>query len=278
MRKLAFILGLLIAASAIAAPPAFKRSRRAGFPGAGAVPAPPFVTNLAYEFNGTDERIDFGDVTTADAATRLKIAFWIRWVSGSQGWVIARRNTNQRQFGVLITAGAQLRFYVAQSLTADAFVAPSTLVVPGVWTHVICDFDPSEPADHARIYIDGADAGSLGGTVTAVSVLSTPSVATSLYVGDAALSDPIAMRLAHPAIWVGANAAAMVESEVYGGAADPSEAPDLNNLSTTPPPDHWWPADSANLTSSGGVVDEGTGGANGTAVNMTNAVNLVGVP
>lgn len=253
-----------------------RRGGRGGTP-VPVAPAVAYASTLAYEFNGTDERIDFGDVTTADAATRLKIAFWIKWVNGSQGWAIARRDTSQRQFGALVTVSGQLRFYVATTLALDSFVAANTLLTPDVWTHVVLDFDISQPVDHGRIFINGVDEGGMGGSLPATE-MSTPTAPTSLIVADATLSDPLAMQIAHPAIWVGANAAAMVESEVYASATDPRGAPNLNGLATTPPPDHWWPANSANLTSSGGVVDEGTGGANGTAVNMTNAVNLVGVP
>lgn len=253
-----------------------RRGGRGGTP-VPVAPAVAYASTLAYEFNGTDERIDCGNVTTADGATHLKIAFWIRWVAGNQGWVIARRNTSQRQFGVLVLTTGQLRFYGTSTPASDAFVASNTLLSGGVWTHVIAEFDVSEPVDHARFYFDGVNDGSLGGSLGAYSNLSTPSVATPIYLADSSISGPLAMRLAHPAIWVGTNADSMVESEVYASASDPSEAPDLNNLSTTPPPDHWWPADSANLTSSGGVVDEGTGGANGTAANM-DATDLVGVP
>lgn len=253
----------------------------AGFPDAAApdatVPdAGSYASTLAYEFNGTDERIGMGDVTTADGAVRLKIAFWIRW-AGSQGFVISRRAASQRQFAVSVLSTGRVRLFAAQTPATDLYVETAASLTSGTWTHVIVDYDASEPTEGARIFFDGVDQGSLGGSLTSIANLSTPSSPTSLYIASSAAGLPLAMRLAHPAIWVGADAAAMDEAEVYASASDPSGAPDLNSLATTPPPDHWWPADNADLTTSGGVLDEGDGTAHGTAENM-DATDLVAVP
>ncbi len=122
--------------------------------------------SYAYNFDGIDDRIDFGDILDTEVWTsgRWTISQWIypkdsqmnsflgKYLNGSQQQFI----TNARDQGNGLRAGAVI--YGSLSLAVWRGFEGTTTLNVNQWYHLVIEYDSSQAADdQVRVWLDGTE-------------------------------------------------------------------------------------------------------------------------
>ena len=169
---------------------------------------------MAYDFDGTNDKIAHGDIAALDAFANATIAFWLRqntWTSGEG--IMGKGSGNWR----IIQYPASAQFTFQDFGPSNARGETTTTAIPvGEWHHVAVVFDGAGAAntDKLKIYVDGTSVsltytGTFGTTVGAAT-------ATALEVGTEHFGSSFGdITIAHLKIWSVSLTAGEVLQEVY---------------------------------------------------------------
>jgi hypothetical protein len=230
---------------------------------------PSFSSNFSVQFDGVDEYITMGDISTVDGLSQCTWSAWIRyngtWTAGdgffAKGFEIQELRT--------LASGAA-RFYITAT---DYFNTANGTFTGNTWYHVVAVFDGTQVTanDRLRVYVDGVDV-SGSGSYTGTIPTTLAANANALIVGaTTATTRHCPCNIDELAIWAGLAATPAQVTELYNGG----EPGDLDALSFAAP-SHWWRMGDDDTFPT--IIDHGTGGANGTMTNMEAGDIVADVP
>lgn len=159
----------------------------------------------SYDFNGTTNSLDLGNISGVDGATKLTATAWIN-VDTCQGDIIDKSNgTDSLIFSMTCRSGNFIRFN-GTGTTSDT--AAST-IVNGRWTHVAIVFDGGGTGNDGRvqIYINGilmalTHVGTVGTTLTTNAAVAVK-VGQNDRDGGATDDDSFDGKISHAMLWTG---------------------------------------------------------------------------
>jgi hypothetical protein len=123
------------------------------------------MTNGAYSYDGSDDRITVADSETIDPSDEITISAWIKMNSDNPGKSILGKHIDDSTRGYFAQINyytTSLNFYVSVNNTHQG-VLSTYVMTTGVWHMVTGTYDGS----HVRVYIDGSekDSTELSGTM-----------------------------------------------------------------------------------------------------------------
>jgi len=232
-------------------------------------PIPPFTNQYSMTFDGVDEAITTGNINFTSA---ISISFWMKTTdTGNLNSIIVKDDTSVRSWGVVWrgTASGLRRLYFLvwnTNGTINTVQSTANILDDNNWHHILCTYNGTTGANGLKMYVDGV----LNGQTTASStgILSSNRVVTIgklSNVNDWYFSG----SLDEIAMWNTDQSANI--STIYN-AGDPSN---LSSLS----PNHWWRmGDGDTFSTNWTLIDNGSGGVNGTSVNMEITDRTTDVP
>lgn len=231
---------------------------------------------LAWLFDGVDDRIDFGDVNGFERTQPFTLSVWFqRTVFGTGAIFFGKSATTSDQRGFLIGQNAnntlawRLNNNVAAGGTSTLVINSTSAYPDSNLHHFVVTYAGTSASSGVVFYLDGVAV-----AMTPVSTSLTATALTTAHLCIGAKEDgsaPFAGKLYHAAIWSSALSLAQV-GEAYGAGTPP----DLLALPTTPDPVFWVKLDEIDAAGAGGVIDHGTGGNDGTAAGGLTPSSAVG--
>jgi hypothetical protein len=112
------------------------------------------------DFNGTNEKIDFGSDASIDDFTSFTIAFWLRVDTADGVWDVLgnKRSGNTSGWDVVVETFStpdKLRLNTGWSGTAAEAAGHSVDITTGVLVHVAITYDTSSASNDPIFYVDG---------------------------------------------------------------------------------------------------------------------------
>ena len=150
----------------------------------GTISGATFVDNgiNAFEFDGSDDYIDFGDSDnlsfgngTTDSP--FSISAWIKPVDNARFRIAFKWSTTLREYYFQIAGGGALQVSINSSLNVYIGRNGQTTISENVWSHVVMTYDGSGNKNNINIYLNGVldnDSAISSGTYTAMSNTSQP--------------------------------------------------------------------------------------------------------
>ncbi len=127
------------------------------------VPVPDFTdncaTNQALFFDGVNDYVDMGDVTTYDGLKTLTFEAWVYVdnVDVGERFGIIGKNTTTLRNWALYTSGDKVGFYAAENGGSnDVTLGSNPVLTAGTWHHVAISLDlRSSGSEVIQVYVDG---------------------------------------------------------------------------------------------------------------------------
>ena len=232
-----------------------------------------FADTTSFLFDGVDDYIDCGSYTALDTTDTFSISMWVK--IGGGGYVVGKNNTASYW-------GMKFAFYITQSkievYTDNIAFRNTTLTLGSNWIHVVMVIDRTESAtiNRCKIYVDDTPITNVTySSFAQVSADSSPLIIGARQVG-----------MATPVI-NGSFGGNMDEVSIWSNALQPSDITTIynsgvpNDISAMSGLNNWWRM-GEEATWDGArdwtLVDEGSGGNNGTTQNMAEASRTTDVP
>jgi hypothetical protein len=110
--------------------------------------------NYAIDFDGTDDRVEFADMSFLNSATAFSISLWVK--SSSTGTTMMMFQSGSDTFGNSIgfyrgSAGI-VDFLIGIGGTSASYIRYSSEIFDGTWKHLVATYDGSAQI----LYIDGS--------------------------------------------------------------------------------------------------------------------------
>lgn len=230
---------------------------------------PAFTNEYSMTFDGVDEGVTTGNI---DFTSAISISFWMKTTdTGSLNSIISKDDTSLRSWSVVwrgSSAGLRrLYFFVFNTNgTLNTVQSTANILDDNNWHHILCTYNGTTGANGLKIYVDGV----LNGQTTASStgIRSTDRTVTIGKISN--INDwYFSGSLDEIAMWNTDQSANI--STIYN-AGDPS---DLSSLT----PNHWWRmGDGDTFSTNWTLIDNGSGGVNGTSLNMESGDRTTDVP
>ena len=116
------------------------------------------LPTASFIFDGTDDYINCGAVSSIPSATELSVSFWANTDSTSENQVVFGDNSATPIFSFEYW-GSNNRMYFEYGSSLYAYLTLTSVVTAGSWHNVILVYNGggSSDTDKIKIYIDGVD-------------------------------------------------------------------------------------------------------------------------
>ena len=222
----------------------------------------PFVNTYSMTFDGIADYIDLGTASNLEITDDFSISVWIKDSSalnrgiiccgdrsGTSGWMIYRNSSNKAVFSL----------YTVNNRTAIS----TTSINTGTWTNIIATFEKNGTANQqVKIYINGTLEGQSGWLST-----QTPTYAGTIY-----------KQIAFPYVGTNEFEGLIDEASIYNRLLTSQEISEISTIpiDLTPySPLSWWRmGDGDSFSTNWTLIDNGSGGNDGTSVSMSEEARL----
>jgi hypothetical protein len=235
------------------------------------------VQDALWQFDGVDDRVDYGDALDIERTDLVTVAAWVRTPSTAAAQAIISKISpgptfQGYEFG--IEAPGKLYFLLVATVVGGNLINAQTatgLIPVGALTHFAAVYSGTSLATGVAFYINGALVAT-SGVAGPGPITSTTVTAQNLSVGRSTSgASPFSGEIHHVARFAAALTAAQI-LEVYNSGTPP----DLNALPTAPAPVWWVKLDASDAVGASGILDYGSGSNEGTAGGGFNPGTIVG--
>ncbi|MFH1396744.1 MAG: LamG domain-containing protein, partial [archaeon] len=109
--------------------------------------------NGAYQFDGIDDQVDFGNDNSLNLSEQITISFWVKSDNPNDPSALTKYVTKGKQVSWEFRAGAGSRLdFAVRNDTADIEVDSGVIVKDGIWYHIVGTMDSSS---NVSIYVNG---------------------------------------------------------------------------------------------------------------------------
>lgn len=224
---------------------------------------------FSFEFDGGSDTINIGATPSNLRFNRLdtfSISAWVKVDTSQNNVIVANQlapSTNYRGYYFGLNASNQLVVILRSTLSDRLFFVSTNTLTNGNWSHVVMTYDGSATINGVNIYIDNT--------------LSSLSTAAGTLTGTMESTDPLYLGSRNDADnWISGS---LDEISIFNTELSASDVSTIygtgtpNNISTLNPISWWRMGDGDTYSNPGGIgewtlVDQGSGGNNGTSVNM----------
>ena len=118
------------------------------------------VSNYSMEFDGINDKIDFGDINGFDITDKFSGSCWIYPTAAGNDYILGKEQQSSPYKGYMlyIDSNRKLRFIMAVQYSTNYFgvtVNPSSSAIPyNTWTHLAFTYDGSTNRTGLKLYIN----------------------------------------------------------------------------------------------------------------------------
>lgn len=227
----------------------------------------PFVNEYSMTFDGIADYVTMGNPASLQITGSLTLSAWVKTTNNSQIQTIIGKDgvsTGTRSYLLNLATTGEARFFVFKS-GSNTSVFSTTQINDGLWHHVLCVNDGAD----LKMYIDGTlENTTVGGGGTMLN-------GTSYFaIGRREANTPsnynfLDGNVDEVAVW-NSDQSSNINS-IYS----PSGALNLSSLN----PVSWWRmGDGDSFSTNWTLIDNGSGGNDGTSVSMPEGARVTDVP
>ncbi len=126
-----------------------------------------FLNSYALDFDGTNDEVIVPYNAAFEATDDLTVSFWVKLDgAGALDGIVARRESSGSRFSwiVAVNSSRNVQFYTSTSGFNFPVINSSITLSLDTWHHILVTNDASNGSSGKKIYIDGIERGSGGGT------------------------------------------------------------------------------------------------------------------
>ncbi len=115
------------------------------------------VSNYSMEFDGTNDKIDFGDVNGFDITDKFSGSCWIYPTAVGRDYILGKEQSLSpfKGYMLYIDSNRKLRFIMAVQYSTNYFGVTSSSAIPyNTWTHLAFTYDGSTNRTGLKLYIN----------------------------------------------------------------------------------------------------------------------------
>ena len=217
-----------------------------------------FGYRYGYDFDGIDEKINFGNVLDVATDQARTISFWFK-TSGTIQHIFANfTEIGNRDGYSVLTVSNKVRFLLASSSTATIYTETTNTYTNDEWNHISITYTGSELASGVEMYLNGVQE-----TVIVLDddLTSYTTTGNNLTLGSNSGNDTYNFT------------GRLDDVQYYDFVLNATQVSDIyNNGYVTPPtasPIHHWKLGEDDTVSTNWTVKDSVGSLDGTSVNLS---------
>jgi len=116
------------------------------------------VSNYSCEFDGTNTKIEFGDVNGFDRTDAFSGSCWVNLTGSDNEFILSKQDGSTfKGYMLYVNVDRYLILYIASSSTNRILIRTNSTVANNTWQHLVFTYDGSSTSAGVKLYFNGVN-------------------------------------------------------------------------------------------------------------------------